>query len=86
VPTPTRTLVAEILSVLGPHNGREEEPGGVYDACDQALGEAAAAQLVGELRDFPEPPLKPYNDAPAVMSHIAANLELARRQWLEDAG
>ncbi|HKZ31685.1 MAG TPA: DUF1858 domain-containing protein [Vicinamibacteria bacterium] len=83
VPTPTRALVAKILSVLGPHNGREEEPDGVYDACDQALGQAAATRLVEELREFPEPPLKPYNDAPAVMSHIAVNLELARRQWLE---
>ena len=86
VPTPTRALVAEILSVLGPHNGREEEAGGVYDACDRALGEAAAARLVETLRDFPEPPPKPYNDTPAVMSHIAVTLELARRQWLEDAG
>jgi hypothetical protein len=83
VPTPTRALVAEILSVLGPHNGREEEPGGAYDACDRALGQAASARLVEELRAFPEPPLKPYNDTPAVMSHIETNLELARRQWLE---
>jgi len=45
VPTPTPALVAEILSVLGPHNRREEEPGGVYDACDEALGPAGAEQL-----------------------------------------
>ena len=87
VPTPTRALVAELLSVLGPHNGREEEAGGVYDACDQALGRAAAERLVEELREFPDPPLKPYNDGPEVMRHIEANLELARRQWVEsDAG
>jgi hypothetical protein len=83
VPTPTRALVAEILSVLGPHNRREEEPDGVYDACDRALGPAAAERLVEELQGFPEPPIKPYNDGPAVMNHIAANLELARRQWLD---
>ena len=83
VPTPTRGLVAEILSILGPHNVREEEPDGVYDACDRALGRDAAERLVRELQAFPEPPLKPYNDGPAVMDHIAANLEMARRQWRE---
>lgn len=36
VPTPTPAIVAEILSVLGPHNLREEEPAGVYEACDDA--------------------------------------------------
>jgi hypothetical protein len=84
VPTPTPGLVAEILSVLGPHNAREEEPGGVYDACDQAVGEAEAERLVGELHGFPELPLKDYNDGPTVLAHIEATLELARRQWRED--
>lgn len=83
VPTPTRAVVAEVLAVLGPHNHREEEPGGVYDACDEALGPAVAERLVAELREFPEPPLKPYNDGPEVFRHIEANLALARRQWVE---
>jgi hypothetical protein len=84
VPTPTPSLVAEILSVLGPHNAREEEPGGAYDACDQAVGEAEAERLVRELHGLPEVPLKAYNDGPAVLAHIEATLELARRQWRED--
>ena len=86
VPTPTPPLVAEILSVLVPHNRREEEPGGVYDACDEALGPAEGERLAGELQAFPELPLKPYNDGPAVQKHIEENLALARRQWAEDAG
>jgi hypothetical protein len=81
VPTPTRTIVADMLSVLSPHNRREEDPGGAYDLCDEALGTAAAERLVAKLREFPEPPLKPYNDAPAVFAHASANLDLARRQW-----
>ena len=81
VPTPTRALVGELLSVLGPHNRREEEPGGAYDAADEAIGREAAEHLVESLRAFPEPPLKPYNDAPEVLRHIAQNLELSRRQW-----
>jgi hypothetical protein len=34
---------------------------------------------VAQLADFPEPPLKPWNDAPEVFEHIRGNLELARR-------
>jgi hypothetical protein len=80
VPTPTPAIVAEIRSLLAPHNQREEDPGGVYDACDAALGPEAAERLVTELTRFPEPPLKPYNDAPEVFRHIEVNLELSRRQ------
>lgn len=83
VPTPTRPIVAQILSVLGPHNRREEDPGGVYDACDEALGAAAAERLVSELRSLPDPPLKPYNDGPEAFRHIEATLERSRRQWRE---
>jgi hypothetical protein len=83
VPTPTRRLVDAIVSVLVPHNRREEEPGGIYDACDAALGTGAAERLVAELIQFPEPPLKPYNDGPEVLPHIRDNLERSRRQWAE---
>jgi hypothetical protein len=81
VPTPTRALVDQLLSVLGPHNRREEEAGGVYAAADETIAPAAAERLVEELADFPGPPLKPYNDSPAVLKHIEENLELSRRQW-----
>jgi hypothetical protein len=86
VPTPTPGIVAEIRSVLVPHNRREEEPDGAYDACDAALGAAEAERLADELRGFPEVPLKPYNDGPQVRKHIADNLELSRRYWLERGG
>jgi len=84
VPTPTPAIVAQILSVLVPHNRREEEPGGVYDACDEAVGPAEAERLLQELRAFPEVPLKAYNDRPEVLKHIEMSLDLARRQWLEE--
>jgi len=83
VPTPTPTLVAELVSVLSPHNRREEDPGGAYDGCDAALGTAAAEALVDELRAFPGVPLKPYNDGPEVMAHVESTLEASRRQWKE---
>ena len=86
VPTPTRAIVDDLLSVLAPHNRREEEPGGAYDASDQALGPEEAARLAAELEAFPEPPLNPYNDGPAVAMHIAETLALSRRQWEEADG
>lgn len=79
VPTPTRAIVADLVSVLSPHNRREEDPGGAYDLCDEALGTAAAERLMGELNGFPEPPTKPYNDKPEVFAHIRENLERTRR-------
>lgn len=85
VPTPTPDLVAKIVSVLAPHNLREEEPGGAYDACDAALGTIAAETLVEELRTFPGVPLKPYNDAPEALKHIETTLALSRRQWRESS-
>ena len=86
VPAPTIATVFKILSVLGPHNRREEEPGGVYDACDAAVGQVEAERLVEELRAFPAPRLRPYNDVPEVARHIEDTLERARRQWLEGEG
>ena len=86
VPTPTPALVGQILSVLVPHNRREEESGGVYDACDEALGPDEAERLAGELQGFKAPPLKPYNDGPEIQRHIDENLALARRQWARSPG
>ncbi len=83
VPTPTPTVVADLLSVLGPHNHREEDAGGVYDACDEALGPAVGERMVEELRGLPALPLKPYTDGPEVMTHIAVTLAASRRQWGE---
>lgn len=84
VPTPTPALVAEIRSILGPHNRREEEEGGIYDVCDEAIGPVEAERLLEGLRHFPEVRLKGHNDAPVVHEHIRVNVELSRAQWRED--
>jgi hypothetical protein len=85
VPTPTPAILAEIVSILEPHNRREEEEGGVYDACDEAVGAVEAARILDELRYFPEIRLKGYNDAPVVHQHIRVNVDLSRAQWRGDA-
>lgn len=81
VPTPTPAIVEDLRSVLVPHNRREEESGGLYEACDEALGEAEAERLVGELARFPQVPQNPHNDGPLVMRHVRETLELSRKQW-----
>jgi hypothetical protein len=83
VPSPTPAIAERLFSILAPHNRREEEPDGIYDACDFALSTAEAARLIEELRKFPEVALNPYNDAPAVLTHIETALERSRRQWFE---
>ena len=82
VPTPTPAIVAQIVTLLGAHNRREEEEG-VYDACDAAVDSAEADRLLQQLGKFPAVPLKPYNDGPEVMKHIEMTLEMAQRQWRE---
>ena len=81
VPTPRPDVIGLLQSLLGSHNPREEGPGGLYEACEDALGAAASADLVAALRSFPDVRLKPYNDGPAVERHIRETLDLSRRQW-----
>ncbi|HUL79255.1 MAG TPA: hemerythrin domain-containing protein [Vicinamibacteria bacterium] len=83
VPTPTPAIVADLRSVLVPHNRREEERGGLYATCDEAIGEPEAERLVAELREFPYVPLNPFHDGPLVVRHVRETLDLARRQWQE---
>ena len=81
VPTPTPALVERIRSVLGPHNGLEEEAGGLYETCDRLLS-AEAPALLEQLRSFPPVPLAPHQDGPLVERHIAETVALAREAQL----
>jgi hypothetical protein len=87
VPTPTPEILERLRSILVPHNAREEEEGGLYDLCDRAIGEEAAARLVEELRSFPEIALRPFNDIPEVHAHIdghTAALDASNHPRAED--
>jgi hypothetical protein len=81
VPTPTPAILERLRSILIPHNEREEEEGGLYDLCDRALGEDAAARPVEELRSFPGVALRPFNDIPEVHAHIDRAIARARDAW-----
>jgi Hemerythrin HHE cation binding domain len=76
VPTPTRTILAAIRAILGPHNAREEGPGGAYEGCEQLLG-AEAEALLTELRAAPEVPVAPHSDGPEVMAVVRRALARA---------
>jgi hypothetical protein len=69
VPTPTRTIISAIRAILGPHNAREEGPGGVYECCER-LVRAEAESLLSQLRAVPEVPVAPHSDGPEVMAVV----------------
>ena len=65
VPTPTPALVKQIQAILEPHDVIEEREGGVYDACERLLG-AEAGDVLQQLVDAPDVPMRPYYDGPLV--------------------
>ena len=76
VPTPTRPIISALRAILGPHNAREEGPGGVYECCEQLAGGQAEA-LLSELRAVPEVPVAPHSDGPQVMAVVRRALARA---------
>ena len=65
VPTPTRAIVEEIVSILAPHNAIEEGADGVYAACDRLPPEDVSLVLK-QLRSYPQVKLAPHFDGPGV--------------------
>jgi hypothetical protein len=61
VPTPTEAIVAELFTILGPHNEIEEREGGTYAECVEAIGDEADA-ILARIRAQPEPPVRPHYD------------------------
>jgi hypothetical protein len=78
VPTPDAALVAELRAALAEHDALEEDPGGLYDQCDQLAGDDAAA-LIDRIRAAPEPPLAKHFDGPGTYRSAAAARAAVRR-------
>ncbi len=83
VPTPTPVIIEDLRSILVRHNQREEAPEGVYDLADCALSPDETKAMLERVRAFPKVPVRPHNDGPEVMEHVAATVALARVQWLK---
>jgi hypothetical protein len=76
VPTPTPVIVAAIRHILTAHNALEEQPGGVYDSCEQLAG-AEAEALLARLQSAPEVPVHAHVDGPRIMDATRRALERA---------
>lgn len=85
VPPPDAAVAAELRSILGPHNAAEEEPGGLYQACDQLL-EARAGELLARAGAYPPVKLAPHRDGPGVYRTAAEALRGSARQLERPAG
>lgn len=75
VPPPTVPLVAAIRAILKAHNPIEEDPGGIYDQCEELAG-AEADQILLQLQHFAEVKVLPHVNSPFVME--AARRALTR--------
>ena len=60
---PTLSVVNSLREILARHNPLEEEPGGLYAACD-GLAAGEAEEVVARLRAQPEVPVAKYYDGP----------------------
>lgn len=80
VPTPTPEIAAEIRSILGPHNVVEEEPGGLYEACDALLADRAA-ELAARMEAYPPVKVNRYQDGPNVHRTAASALAASAKQF-----
>jgi hypothetical protein len=83
VPPPTHQLVAEIRSILEPHNVIEEGPGAVYESADALLAPNAPA-LVERMRAYPPVKVAPYRDGPRVLLRAADALRVSAKQFQRD--
>jgi hypothetical protein len=75
VPSPTAPIVVAIRAILKAHNPLEEDPGGIYDQCEE-LARAEADQILRQLQNCTEVKVLPHVDTPFVME--ATRRALAR--------
>lgn len=86
VPTPDGAIVAEILSILEPHDFKEEGAGGVYEECEGALPEGESDALAERAAAFPEVPLAPHFDGRGTVRTAALALASASRIKMSPPG
>jgi hypothetical protein len=75
VPSPTPQVIAAIRTILKLHNAIEEDPGGMYETCEELAG-PEVDEILRQLQEAPEVKVLPHVDTPFVME--AARRALAR--------
>lgn len=76
VPPPTEELIKVIRYLLEQHDIAEEEPGGMYDACEN-LTQHQTQELLDQLSKVTEVPLNPLNHAPFALEAAKRALQRA---------
>lgn len=74
VPTPTHALLRTIRDILAEHDLLEEEPGGMYEQCEQ-LAADEVADVVARMHAIPPVRVADHVDDPRVHASIARALE-----------
>lgn len=85
VPTPTLDLIKVLKHVLEVHDEREEEPGGMYDACE-ALTQDQTQEILDQLAAVTEVPVHPHKDIPLAMEAARRALNRAGFDYDEIVG
>jgi hypothetical protein len=75
VPSPTPQVIAAIRTILNLHNPIEEDPGGMYETCEELAG-PEVDEILRQLQEAPDVKVLPHVDTPFVME--AARRALAR--------
>lgn len=76
VPTPTLDIVKVLRYVLEKHDLAEEEPGGMYDACE-AMTHHQTQEILDQLAEVTEVPVHPHKDIPLAMQAARRSLNRA---------
>ena len=79
VPTPDAGIVAELRSILEPHNAVEEGPEGLYATCDRLLA-PEVGDLLERIRAYPPVKTAPHNDGPGTYRTAEEALRGSARQ------
>jgi hypothetical protein len=80
VPTPTPAIVAELRTILVPHDDAEEGPGGLYDRCDAVLSVPEKDALIERMRAYPPVKVARYRDGPRVCRTAQEALRISALQ------
>jgi hypothetical protein len=76
VPSPTPRVIAALRAILKLHNPIEEDPGGVYETCEEMAG-AEVDDILRQLQQAPEVRVLPHVDNPFVMEATRRALKRA---------
>lgn len=83
VPTPTHEILTTIRRILVEHNPLEEDPGGLYEQCEQLAG-ADVSALVERVMHMPEVPVAKHFDGPRAHAGIERLLRARSAPLVDD--